>query len=216
MSHGGDSAAVEKPGGTRKYDLFFGSDVRFIELPELVCRSQDFLRFLSGQTSSSNPCTVKGLYGGMQFVCMAMIANQCGYLPPVIFGGLSAKAREEGIFLVGIMPPAAFLEIMKRGFDCFRLFRGQGSAASAFGYEAENVKEAFDPSVAIGEHSDWVIESAVGFGANLYSHVLGSLQYMKIRCCLQSGQWRNVIPGDVRAAGFFAVGIACERIGASA
>ncbi len=78
-----------------------------------------------------------------------------------------SEPREQRFFLVGIVPLAANAKVLKRGLHGCGLFIGQSSPMSALNYSTQDIKEMLDPAMAVHEHPDRIVESAVRLGADL-------------------------------------------------
>ncbi|MFZ0301197.1 MAG: hypothetical protein WAL75_00870, partial [Terracidiphilus sp.] len=57
-----------------------------------------------------------------------------------------------------------------RSLDCFAFLLGKTPALSSIDYNTKNSEETFDPSVAVFEHADRVVKTAVVLRANLNRH----------------------------------------------
>jgi hypothetical protein len=78
------------------------------------------------------------------------------------------------LFIRSVALPAC-TEVLQCSFNCGALLTGKTSALGAISYNAENMEEALDSSVAILEHTNRVIETTVRLCANLKCHDISSL-----------------------------------------
>jgi hypothetical protein len=78
------------------------------------------------------------------------------------------------LFIRGVALPAS-TEVLQRGLNCGALFTGKSSALCAINYNTENVEKALDSSMAILEHANRIVETAVRLCANLNRHNISSL-----------------------------------------
>ena len=99
------------------------------------------------------------------FVLMVKAAN--GFLRSI---GAAAEAGEEKVFLVGRVACAAQAEVVQCRVDGRRLFGIESTAASTIRHCAENLQKVFDAAMAILQHAERVIESAVAPGSDLNGH----------------------------------------------
>lgn len=75
------------------------------------------------------------------------------------------------MFFVVIVTAAALIEVVKGRGDGGSLLPIESPAGGLCGDRAEDMQETLDAAVAVGEHAEGVVESAVWFCANLYGHV---------------------------------------------
>jgi hypothetical protein len=82
----------------------------------------------------------------------------------------SSEPGKQRLFFVRGVALTAYAKVLKRRANCFCLFLDQQPALCTTNDDAEDVEKMFDPAMAIRKHADWIIESAIGFRPNLYSH----------------------------------------------
>jgi len=86
-------------------------------------------------------------------------------------GGRSAQSRKEGLFFIRCVPFPANVKILKRRLHGRPLFAGKASGMRTFSNHTQDVEEMLNPAMAVFQHADRIIESAVWFCAYLYRHL---------------------------------------------
>jgi hypothetical protein len=69
---------------------------------------------------------------------------------------------------------AAHTKVLEGRVNCLYLFLRQRPALAAADDNAENVEKVLDPAMAVLEHPERIIESTIGFCANLYAQLYSS------------------------------------------
>jgi hypothetical protein len=54
------------------------------------------------------------------------------------------------------------------------LFAGKAPSVRTLGDQAQDVEEVLNPAMAVLQHADWIVKSAVWFRAYLYCHLSAS------------------------------------------
>src|SRR4051794_39064409 len=85
-------------------------------------------------------------------------------------GLLSAHAREERFFFVRGMTLAADPEVVERRLDSICFFFGQLASWCTLCDKAKHVQELLDATMAVLQHSNWIVEPGVRLCAYLNSH----------------------------------------------
>jgi hypothetical protein len=85
------------------------------------------------------------------------------------------QAREKRFFLIRRVALSASTKVSQRRFHRIALFAGKTSSLSTIDHHTEDAQETLDPPVAVFEHPNGVIESAIGLCTNLNRHCLSFL-----------------------------------------
>jgi len=96
----------------------------------------------------------------MQVVCVVMIVFKPVDLLEGFRVGL-AQSRKERFFLIRRVALSASSEVLERSFDRIVFFSGKASASRSINHNAKDAQETLYPSVAVLEHANWVVKSAV-------------------------------------------------------
>src|ERR1035441_5577331 len=105
----------------------------------------------------------------MQIIRYAMVALQ-----PVNFRKRArlrfTQPGKERLFLILRVALSARAEVLKCSLHRIALFAGETSSLGTADYHTENAQEALDPPVAVFQHADGIVESAIGLCTNLNRH----------------------------------------------
>jgi hypothetical protein len=85
------------------------------------------------------------------------------------------QAWEKRFFLIRRVALSARAEVLKCSLHRIALFAGETSSLGAADYHTENAQKALDPPVAVFQHPNGIIESAIGLCTNLNRHRFSSL-----------------------------------------
>src|ERR1700738_1961509 len=105
----------------------------------------------------------------MQFSCVVMIVFETVDLHQGLRVGLS-QSRKERFFLIRRVALSASPEVLQRSPDRIAFLIGKAPALCSINHDTEDAKEALDASVAVLEHADRVVKTAIGLCANLNCH----------------------------------------------
>ena len=105
----------------------------------------------------------------VQIVCLAMIAFKTIDILERFHIALTQSWKKRFLFIRSVALPAS-PEVLQCRLDCVALFGCQTSPLRPLGHNAQNAKEAFDSSVAIFQHANRVVETAVRLGTDLNRH----------------------------------------------
>jgi hypothetical protein len=89
-------------------------------------------------------------------------------------GELGAQPRKQRLLFVTRMPFPALPKVVESSLHSADLFLCHFSAAGSLNNAAQDAKETLNSTMAVCEHSNWIVESAVRFRSNLYRHDLSS------------------------------------------
>jgi hypothetical protein len=81
---------------------------------------------------------------------------------------------KERFFLIRRVALSARAEVLQRRFHRIALFAGKSSPLGAVNHRTENAQEALDPPVAVFQHPNGILESAIGLCTNLNRHRFSS------------------------------------------
>src|ERR1035441_4310616 len=78
-------------------------------------------------------------------------------------GEFSPQSRKQRLFFIGCVPFATHVEILKCSLNGGSLFAGKAPRVPALSNQAQDVEEMLDPAMAIFQHANRIVESAVWF-----------------------------------------------------
>jgi hypothetical protein len=84
------------------------------------------------------------------------------------------EAWEKRLFFIRRVALSAGTKVLQRRFHRIALFAGKSSPLGAVNHRTENAQEALDPPVAVFQHPNGIIESAIGLCTNLNRHRFSS------------------------------------------
>src|ERR1700722_9779596 len=90
-----------------------------------------------------------------------------------------AEPRKQRLFFIRRVPLPTHTKIVKRSLDRAPFLIREISALGSLRHDAEDSQKAFNSSMAVFEHDERIIKSAVGPGTNLYRHIL----ILSVPCC---------------------------------
>jgi S-adenosylmethionine hydrolase len=105
-----------------------------------------------------------------------MVAFEAIYTFEAASCGLATQPWKERLFFICCMPFATHVKILERSLHGRRLFAGKAASMRSLGDQTQYFKEALNPAMAVFEHANWIIESAVWFCAYLDRHGSAFLQ----------------------------------------
>jgi hypothetical protein len=108
----------------------------------------------------------------VQIVGVAMVVFEPANLLEVGGDGFCAKPGKQRFFLIGSVPQTAHAKVLERRLCGCHLFVRQSSVASAICHYTENMEKALDPAMAVDEHTNRVVKSAIRLRTYLYRHSL--------------------------------------------
>jgi hypothetical protein len=85
------------------------------------------------------------------------------------------QAWEKRLFFIRGVALSARAEVLKCSLHRISLFADESSPLGAVNHHTENAQEALDPPVAVFQHPNGIIESAIGLCTNLNRHRFSSL-----------------------------------------
>ncbi len=81
-----------------------------------------------------------------------------------------AQSWQERFFLIRCVASSASLEVLEGSLHRIAFLLGKSPALRSIDHNTKNAEEALDPSVAVFEHADRVVKTAVVLRANLNRH----------------------------------------------
>jgi hypothetical protein len=98
-----------------------------------------------------------------------------------------AQSWKERFFLIRCVALSASSEVLQRSLDCIAFLIGKTPALRSIYHNTKNAEEALDPSVAVFEHADRVIKTAIGSCADLNCHGVPLYFFRPVDCRLFDG-----------------------------
>ena len=75
--------------------------------------------------------------------------------------GLCAQPGKQGLFLICGVPFATHVKVLERSFCSRLLFAGEAPGVRTLGHQAQDVEEVLNPTMAVFQHANRIIESAI-------------------------------------------------------
>ena len=86
--------------------------------------------------------------------------------------GLCAQSRKQRLFFICRVPFATRVKVLERSFYSRLLFAGKAPGVRTLDHQAQDVEEVLNPAMAVLQHADRIVESAIRSCAYLYRHSL--------------------------------------------
>jgi hypothetical protein len=156
-----DRLAVQHLGCTWEDGLFLDLNVFLVKVLELFCGGSQSLFVLRIEMASRNPHRVERIRRSVQIVGVAMVVFETANLLDVASDGFCAEPGKQRFFLIrGVSQPAHAKVLERRLYGC-HLFVRQSSVPGAIRHHTENMKKTLDPAMAVDEHTNRVVKSAI-------------------------------------------------------